>query len=175
MSQPQPEYPPSPWARRQARKRLWLRGAAVVVVIAVAVVAGLIVVQSRHDPQNIDGAKAAGARMEAAANRHDAGAFWDFFTSSGKEVMSRSDYIYVADHCAALFAPDPIVALVLNHANTVGSVTATGPEGPNGGAFQWFMIYEHGYWKHQPTDATLVWMSLSGSDAAAYLNASGDC
>ena len=96
-------------------------------------------------------------------------------TNSGKQTISRADYIKVVDTCPKLFDDETVIAVSLNHANTVATVTVAVAEEEGGGTVTSSMIYEDGHWRHKPSDGALTWMSLSATEAIATLTANHGC
>ena len=122
------------------------------------------------DPQTYEGAKAALARFDEATAKRDYKTLWGMLTAFGQSAMSESDFAYVAGHCKAITG-DKNISFTLNDANTIATVTAA--PGDGGDTYTWNLVYENGYWKHQPSTGAMQWMSLSRGKALAYLNSYG--
>lgn len=127
------------------------------------------------EPQTYEAARAAVSRLDAYAKAKQADQLWDMLTSSGKQTISRADYIKVVDKCPKLFGDETVTAVSLNDANTVATVTVAVAEEEGGGTTTFSMIYEDGHWRHQPSDSAMNWMSLSATKAIAALKANDSC
>jgi hypothetical protein len=123
------------------------------------------------EPQTYDAARAAAYRIKAAGEAGDGGTVWDLLTNSGKAVIKRADYVAIVKGCAAFFVEGTITSVALNASNTVATVA----ESTRTDNYTWSLIYEDGWWRHQPSASALDWMSLSPTAALKVLKDEGAC
>lgn len=120
-----------------------------------------------HDPQTYEGAQAAVRKIESYTAHHNWAADWEMLTKTGKEAMTKADYVYVFSHCAAFVTKEQFLSVSLNDAKTVASVDTQAGDGTE---YTWNLVYEDGFWKHQPSSDAMKWMTLSRTKALRYLD-----
>jgi hypothetical protein len=67
---------------------------------------------------------------------------------------AEADYVAVLNRCPKLFNGETVKSISLNDASTVATVTLSVSADEGGGTTDFEMIYEGGFWKHQPSDIT---------------------